>query len=906
MDPHPTFSPIGGVYKSEQSVEIQAFKGTKVYYTIDGSTPDESSTLYKKPFTLNEGTLVRAVSIDRTGEKKYSMTMYDFDLTESIKEHIPSPDWNNQIIYFALLDRMNNGDNSNDDQGYGETNNSEETWFSGGDFKGLEEKLDYIKDLGATAIWITPPIKNQWSEGNFGGSHGYWASDFMEVDPHYGDLKAYKSFVDKAHEKGLYVIQDIVVNHVGDYFNVHPESRNWSQKPVTLPGKAPEQLPWSMNNPDMFTKDELMNNSFYNWTPPISNYNDKSQLHTYQLSNLDDMNTQNPVVRNLLKGYFTYWIDKVGIDGYRVDTVKYVEPDFFEGFAEDGIRAYAKEIGKEDFIMFGESWDSNAELNASYTQGKNGEKRLDSLFYFTLNFATRNVFGNGNATSELTEILEKRYTTGYQNPNKLVTFVDNHDMERLINSTTENLVKEAYAFIMTIPGIPQLYYGTEQGFTERRAAMFKGGFKENGVANDRDYFGQDTEWYTFLQSLTKLRKANSVFRNGDLKVIKDNDFSDGLFAYRLIEGEGGPGKEAVVFYNTSTTSRVAIDVESGFIKGSKFVLQKPSQGDLPENLITSDSGNMTIAMPGESFGIYILESRGAQVTENNNSINITSNFSETITDRYITINGSIEKAANIGIFVDGNYKNTKLFKANGSWETTLDLTSISNGVHEVVAFISGESSSEYIYSNSITVDIKKPFVKKAEVTDAELDESYTQPSNESFVHQQDIHGVELYLSGTDIRLDMTMNKTTNVWSPSINDFDHVVFNIFISDDNTNTGAKELPNLNATIPEEMGNWDYFASLAGWASRIVDSSSSPLSPSPYAEVDHDNNKVSIFIPAASIGNPKDLTNWRIYISTWDEDSGNLRALTLDGDEWVFAGGDGATSPLIMDDTEIITIK
>ncbi|MBB6479276.1 alpha-amylase family glycosyl hydrolase [Spirochaeta isovalerica] len=901
----PEFSLAGGVYREAIDVSVSSERGDRVFYTLDGSTPTPESTEYEGPVHLDSPSLLRVMALKKDGTMKYAMSMYDFDRDPDLEAHLPSPVWTDQIIYFALLDRMNNGDPGNDDQGYGEANVSEETWYSGGDFKGLEEKLDYIKNLGATAVWITPPVKNQWSEGNFGGSHGYWASDFMAVDPHYGDLEAYRSFVKAAHDKGIYVIQDIVVNHTGDYFNIDRKTGQWSLKEKSEPAASPDQLPWSLNDPSVFTEDELKNNSFYHWTPAISDFNDRSQLFTYQLSNLDDINTTNPDVRNLLTGYYRYWLDKVDVDGYRVDTVKYVEPEFFEDFAEDGIRTYARKMGKEDFILFGESWDGDGKFNASYTQGKNGEKRLDSLIYFTLNFAIRNVFGNGNPTSELTEVLSKRYETGYQDPKKLVTFVDNHDMERLINSTTPELVKEAYAFIMTIPGIPQLYYGSEQGMTERRGAMFAGGFETAGKANNRDLFDENNTWYKYFQELTELRKQNSVFRNGKMTIVKDNSGSNGLFAYKLIEGEGGSGREAFVIFNTSAEGKVSIDMDTQFEPGTTFRLLDPFQGDVQKNITAGESGQLTVLMPGQSFAVYLKEGETREMNTQNNSIAITSRFETEMSDPEVKVEGTIDKPATVGLFVDGNYYSSKLFSAGETWSGEIELTSLMNGEHEIVSFIKGDDIDENIYSAPVSIIVKKPFILRTSVSDPSGDENYRMPTNESFVHQQDILGAEVYTSGTDIRIDLEMAKTTDVWSPTINDFDHVLLNIFLKKGDETGGIEELPGLNASVPASMGSWDFHAALAGWASGISDSSGKALSPSPYGEVNHEKNVISVFIPSSSIGNPRSLDGWKIYISTWDEDSGNPRKLTPDGAEWVFGGGDSTTDPLIMDDLEVLEL-
>lgn len=917
------FSPIGGVYKSQQLITISPEKGETVYYTLDGSTPTENSLKYAAPFTLNTPSLVRALAIN--GDKKrYIMTMYDFDLQPDAAAYTSSPVWTDQIIYFLLLDKFYNADTSNDDLGYGEKSVNDKTWFSGGDFAGLEAKLDYIKNLGATAIWITPPIKNQWSEGSYGGSHGYWASDFMNVDPHYGDLTAYKSLVDAAHSKGLYVIQDIVLNHVGDYFTINSsplipgkDMSGWSLKSGSKPFTYPEQLPWKFNDPRIFTEDELKNNSFYNWTPPISDYNIKTQVYTYQLSNLDDINTDNKVVQNLLRGYFRYWIDKVDIDGYRVDTVKYIDPSFFEDFVNSneagnkGIRTHAADLGKNDFILFGECWDSDEALNVSYTAGDNGEKRLDSLIYFTLNFAVREVFGSGKPTSEFTKVLNIRETAGYADPKKLVTFVDNHDMERLINVTSESRVKQAYAFLMTIPGIPQLYYGTEQGFSVQRKAMFKGGYSSDGTANTVDYFQEDGEWFKYIQSLTKLRRENSVFRNGKMSILKDNSNNNGIFAYKMVEGEGGIGKEALVVFNTSGSALAAIDMNCGFNAGDKFDIIQPSSDSLQKSVTADNNGNITLAVPAESFGIYILTSEKNNVEANENSIKIISAYDITIESFSMTVSGILEKSADIRVFVNGNYASSIAVSAGLTWETQIDLTSVSNGTHEAAALIDTGDVSTYIYSSPVTFTLKKPFIEAAYITDPQGDDkgpngNYTLPKDPSFTSQQDILSAKVSTSGSDIKIDLIMGATTNTWKPNTNDFDHVVFHIFIADGKSDTGIKAMPFLNSNVPDDMGTWNYYARMTGWTSAMTNSNGTFISPAPASVVNHNDKTVTFNISGKSLGSPASLNGWKIYISTWDEDTGIPREISLAGGDWIYGGADGASKPpLIMDDISVITI-
>ena len=170
--------------------------------------------------------------------------------------HVASPDWSEQIIYFVLIDRFNDGDPSNNDQGAGEYDPSDFTRYSGGDLQGIIDRLDYIQGLGATAVWITPPVANLWWDplSEFSGYHGYWGRHFKEVDEHYGTLETYQALSRALHERGMFLIQDVVPNHTGNFFTwdgpYDPEdpTANFLLNGQAVPTAAPEQAPFDMND----------------------------------------------------------------------------------------------------------------------------------------------------------------------------------------------------------------------------------------------------------------------------------------------------------------------------------------------------------------------------------------------------------------------------------------------------------------------------------------------------------------------------------------------------------------------------------------------------------------------------------------------------------------------------------
>ncbi|HOV14902.1 MAG TPA: alpha-amylase family glycosyl hydrolase, partial [Spirochaetota bacterium] len=767
-----------------------------IYYTIDGSTPTEGSKKYTEPFTLTETAVVRAMSV-KDGVKNYSMTCYDIDDTSKIPDittHFPSPEneWKDEVIYFAMTDRFADGDPSNNKQTTsGAETGMTESQYNGGDFQGLINRLDYIKGLGFTTIWITPPINNQfWLGGDFqyGGYHGYWASDFKDTDPHYGTIAKYKEFVDKAHEKGLRVIQDIVVNHVGDYFytpkvikTLDDINGNYKLKKGALPFDNPVQIPWKFNDPSIFTAEEFENDSFYHWTPPVTDFTNLTSYYDNQMSDLDDMNTDNPVVANLLRGYFRFWIDKVGIDGYRVDTILYVKPKFFEGFVNSteegnlGIREYAKSKGKNDFILFGEAYNPNDTVGALYTKDSQGNKRLNSVIYFPLRYAILDVFANGSATSKISEVLSKRYTSGYANPDKLVTFVDNHDVARVLSLTRPENVKSAYAFVFTIPGVPQVYYGAEQGFKTQRGTMFKGGYHEEGSVNTADVYNESGEWYDFMKGIVNLRKNNRVFRYGKQTILKDATTGPGILSYKMVEGDGGIDKSAFVIFNTSGGNILA-NIETGFNEGDKFELLSPSQGSIAGSFVVKKGGVATIDLPANSFGIYVLKSvnQSSGAGTITNTVSLTTVIDATVDALKYTFDGAITESLGAGhklrLVMDGKYQTAPEVTLSGlNWTYTYDLNKVSNGRHEVAALIDTGDINTMVFSKSIYFTLAKPYIEVVSVSDPAGDDTgpagynYTLPTDISFHspkdsndksdykgHPEDITNVRIFVSGNDL------------------------------------------------------------------------------------------------------------------------------------------------------------
>ena len=903
----PTFSPIGGFYKEKQSVSINCEGADSIYYTIltakydenglwneeewrkavETSKPTESSNKYTSPFEVNQQCIVRAMAKFSDGTMRYAMTSFDFDLDRSTDfdgswtpVNPVSENWQDQTIYFILTDRFFNGDTSNDHvEGLvdkdGNPYNERTTLvgqpasgYNGGDIEGIRQKLQYIKDLGFTAIWMTPPVKCQIAESNYHGYHGYWASDFTQVDSHMGTLKQYQAFVKEAHEKGLYVIQDIVVNHLGDYQQIkkdcdesmwNSESGEWEipesqfyMEPKSLPLKHPEQLPWALNDVRDITLDEWKNNTFYHFNTEISDYTNQTNMYTHSSSNLDDMVTENEVVRRLLRGYFRYWIDKCGIDGYRIDTALYVEPEFFEGFINDtdsenmGVREYGISKGKKDFIDFGEAFSQDEKICGSYTGGSKGDPRMDSMIYFPLRYALADTISSGSRTNKIAEVLSNRYTKGYyRNPDRLVTFIDNHDIDRwgqTMKGNTE-LMKAAYGIIYTIPGIPQVYYGSEQGFNgECREGMFKGSYHTPGTVQDSDHFDTDGEWYKYFQNLNRMRKDYRVFRYNTLYTLQSTNDSAGILSYIVREKDengttlSGVGNKAIFVMNTASTDKVLDASYTNIAAGDKFILVDdegyeglsvcPEEGTKIEREFiasaSSKGGNIKLIVPANSCAIYILKEVGKDSSSSECILEVTEVPEEKVIGNEISIKGKSSVSGDVKIVLNGDYSlaETKNVTADEEFTLSLNVGAYSNGTISVQLVQNVEN--EICYSEKSSFIIERPFTLIGRVSDPADDDNgvgiakgkLQRPTDSPFAGTMDIQGVEVYRSGNDILLGMKMGAISHGWNPTSNAFDHLVPYIFISDGNDETGCEYHPKSNYKLPENFGKWDYMFQCNGW--------------------------------------------------------------------------------------------
>ena len=515
--------------------------------------------------------------------------------------------WQAQSIYQIITDRFFDGDpsNNNAEGNYSPANSGS---VHGGDFKGIEQKLDYIKALGATAIWISPIVLN--GHGQF---HGYAARDFYHVAPHWGSLADLQHMIQAAHARGILVVDDIIVNHGDDLiYSTDSGYANFLAPPAgyTLKyrsGSPTYAPPFDTYNSIYTTANNALTNYFHNYGG-IPDYNTDQHVELGELSGLDDFRTESAYVRSNMAAIYEYWIGQAGFDGFRIDTVKHVEMGFWQNWAPL-VHSYAASIGKPNFFMFGEVYDGSDSKCGSYTGTQSGGPfALDSVVDYPLYFLVNSVFASASGN---TKQIEDRYNAIAANYDpaaqmRLVTFLDNHDQPRFLSASgaTTARLNVALAFLYTSRGVPCLYYGTEQAFNgttdpNDREDMFAGQFEQGPSLGDN--FNMTHPQFQMVAKLNNFRRLYSALLTGS-HVNKWNDpDSPGLFAYARRLG----AEEVFVVFNTATSTQTLTNRSTIFPAGTQIV----NLFDTNEVLtVTSIPEIPPITVPGTTAKIFVARS----------------------------------------------------------------------------------------------------------------------------------------------------------------------------------------------------------------------------------------------------------------------------------------------------------
>ncbi len=849
--------------------------------------------------------------------------------TPPLKLHVPSPDWRDQVIYFVMTDRFADGDLSNNDQGAGVYKQGDSGKYQGGDLRGLSQRLDYIKGLGATAVWITPPVANQWFDPiiNYTGYHGYWATDFKAVDKHLGTLADYQNLSHELHSRGMYLVQDIVVNHTGNFFDFSsmwtPQTSAQTFLPnlKSLPVTAPTQAPFDRNDP----RDGAQRNAaIYHWTPGVKNYNDRRQVLSHQMSGLDDLNTENPVVRRALRESYGHWISAVGVDAFRVDTAFYVPPDYFRDFmfSEDasapGMARVAKITGRDAFHVFGEGFamdkpfaDKESQKIESYVRDARGRALLPAMINFPLYGAFTDVFALGKPPAILADRIERMMRL-HRAPHLMPTFIDNHDVDRFLNGGKEAAFKQALVAMFTLPGIPTIYYGNEQGFTERRASMFAKGFGANG----KDHYDTSAPLYKLIAQLAQLRREERVLSRGVPTVLFSHAARAGAVVWRM-RGKDG---DLVVALNTSDAEAFVDKLNFNAVSALQLQPLFSAEGQAPALKITPKTA-LSITLPARAAWVWRVEKPQEQAAPKlaiPAAQILLKKSTKAIQTRDFTLHGRAQPNAALQLIVDGDIGNARALTADsrGAFAAKIETRAMNDAsvTHRVVV---RDPATQRTQAQSFRVAL--PWQKLASHQDPAGDDrgrsgQVVYPTDKTYAgRQMDLRAVSVYGAGSALRIDATMANISRVWSP-VNGFDHIVLTVYIelpSAANTgSSGATVMPLQFGDLPQGM-RWHRRLRAHGWSNALFSSEGASaaregaaVAPGASVAVDLRGKTISLTLSAAALGNPASLHGAKVYLTTWDYDSG-YRSLAPQAGAFSFGGAE-ENSPRVMDDTPVLVLQ
>ena len=497
----------------------------------------------------------------------------------------------NDVMYLIMLDRFADGDPSNNDppQSRGIYDRKNKFYYHGGDLQGVIDRLPYLRELGVTAIWLTPWYDNYdrlnqielKEDKPSTGFHGYNPQDFYAVDEHFGTHEKLRELVDAAHRVGLKIIQDQVMNHTGPY---HP----WVEDTPT---------PTWFNG----TKDRHLKNVFQTWVlhdPRPVEHLKRETMEGWFLDFLPDLNQQDPEVSRYLIQNTLWWIGTTGLDGIRMDTWQYVPNSFWKDWTASVKREFPH------FKVVGEVKDGDV-VHTSFFQG--GKVRfdgvdsgLDSLLDFPLFYPIRHAFAEGKRIDEIPKLLAKDYL--YTDTEILVTLLGGHDDGRFMSEKGATIagLKLANALVLTTRGVPQLYYGDElamEGPDEPTTrADFPGGFpgdKRNAftaAGRTKD----EQEVFDYIKRLTALRRELEPLRTGKLLNLH---VSEQQYAYaRTTQLEA----VVVVINNDDKAAEIEFDVaRTGLTNGRSL----KDRLDASRDVVVTDR-KLKVHLPRRSAALF--------------------------------------------------------------------------------------------------------------------------------------------------------------------------------------------------------------------------------------------------------------------------------------------------------------
>ncbi len=491
---------------------MPSHKNTDLINSVDKTSNDNYLFINLNLLELQPGILHFSLN-DSLGKKILS---FDYELRDRDSSSRNRIGFNSSDVIFLITpDRFANGDSNNDikpDLKENFIDRSDDYARHGGDIRGIIDHLDYIHNLGFTTIWPTPLLTNDGNEASY---HGYAITDYYEVDPRFGLLDDYIELGKKAREKGLNLIMDQVVNHVG--------INHW----------------WTRDLPaeDWINNSECINNAnsvmFSNHRRTVNqdiyaSKIDKTGMNDgWFVSSMPDLNQRNPLLGKYLIQNSIWWIETLGLTGIRQDTYPYADKNFMSRWAKSIMEEYPK------FSIVGEEWSYNPLLVSYWQQGSSNKDNYVSNLTSTMDFPMQRAIIDGIKENESWETgLIKIYEGlandfAYPDPERMMAFLDNHDKSRVFTEFDGNIIhtKMALAFLLTIPRIPQIYYGTEilmedfenPGDHGLIRSDFPGGWSDDNINGFKGHGLSDDqlEFQKFLREILNYRRNSKAIHTGN-------------------------------------------------------------------------------------------------------------------------------------------------------------------------------------------------------------------------------------------------------------------------------------------------------------------------------------------------------------------------------------------------------
>ncbi len=546
-------------------------------------------------------------------------------------------------FYFVMTDRFANGDPANDRGGLSGDrlvtgfDPSDNGFYHGGDLQGITDRLDYIQGLGTTAIWLTPPFVNRPVQGDpdvSAGYHGYWITDFTAIDPHLGGDDVMRALIDAAHSRGMKVYFDVVANHTADVIKYSSGDGSYiskSQQPyrtasgqefddAEVAGSADfpelnlESFPYTPTYTDeasrTLKKPDWLNDPTMYHNRGESTFEGESSLYG-DFAGLDDLFTERPQVADGFADIYRAWVD-YGVDGFRIDTVKHVNMEFWQHFSDEMGKA-AKAAGKDDFFMFGEVYSSDPGIISQYTTAGRLPGALDFGFQ---SVALDWLKGGASTGLEQLYAQDDFYLDHDSNAYQLATFLGNHDLGRigylLGTDAGEELIARSqlgHSLMYLTRGQPVVQWGDEQGFVgtggdkDARQDMFATRTDEyaqqplidGSQFGAEEHYGETAPLYDHIAALAGLVEQHPALADG-AQITRVASPGAGIFAVSRIDATSGV-EYLVVLNNDAAEASATFDTYS---RDGAF---SHVYGPIGE-IIAQEQGRVTVKVPAQSAVVW--------------------------------------------------------------------------------------------------------------------------------------------------------------------------------------------------------------------------------------------------------------------------------------------------------------